>query len=185
MNKIKTLNKDENFKNIIGFSSNKSDKYDFVLNGTFNSKNVTNVYYIAPNPPNYLTSFSGSGLPYPNIEIAYQNTPNKGNIIIDKNGRFQIKLLFPNAYYTEFGNYYNTPYVNIYYTINNNKKLLKIKLDEGIPYRSLTYPYSRTSAMFYNKNLPIRSQEKIIKDSQFPINNVFTMNDFWKLKPPL
>ena len=36
------------------------------------------VKFIAANAPDYRQSYSGSGLPFPNPEIAYENTPNKG-----------------------------------------------------------------------------------------------------------
>ena len=32
------------------------------------------VYFIAPNPPDYITSFSGSALPFHNKDQAFKNT---------------------------------------------------------------------------------------------------------------
>lgn len=78
--------------------------------------------------------------------------------------------------------------------INNLKKdeYHTIQIDEGIPFRTLTYPSPpshnpRTSPMFYHchrNKLPVRSQEQVLRDSKYPEVNVMP-DDFWGLKPPL
>ena len=65
-----------------------------------------------------------------------------------------------------------------------------IQIDEGIPFRTLTYPSPpsqnpRTSPMFYHchrNQLPIRGQETILRDSGYPEVNEMPSN-FWGLKP--
>ena len=60
------------------------------------------VFYYASNTPDKLTNFSGSGLPFPNKEIAFQGSPNIGRILIQTNEKkFMLKLLRPNSYYNE------------------------------------------------------------------------------------
>ena len=67
-----------------------------------------------------------------------------------------------------------------------------IQIDDGIPFRTLTYPSPpskapRDSPMFYycgRNKLPIRSQEKVLRDSGYPSVNKMPDN-FWGLKPPL
>ena len=67
-----------------------------------------------------------------------------------------------------------------------------IKIDEGIPFRTLTHPsppseLPRNSAMFYycpGSKLPVRSQEQVLRDSEYPETNNMPKN-FWGLKPPL
>jgi hypothetical protein len=66
----------------------------------------------------------------------------------------------------------------------NEKDSFEIPIyDEIIPYRSLGYPLLRKTQKeaFYHRKLPIRSQEQIIRDSQYP-NHEHT--SFWGLKPP-
>ena len=79
---------------------------------------------------------------------------------------------------------------------NNNKKsdnlYHTIQIDEGVPFRTLTYPAPpsnnpRDSPMFYycNKSkLPVRTQEQVLLDSGYPEVNDMP-NNFWGLKPPL
>jgi hypothetical protein len=74
----------------------------------------------------------------------------------------------------------------------NSDDFHTIQIDEGIPFRSLTYPSPpskspRDSPMFYYCNrsqLPIRGQEQVLRDGGFPEVNKMPDN-FWGLKPPL
>ena len=70
----------------------------------------------------------------------------------------------------------------------NSNKVHTIKLGEGIPYRSLTYPSNpspRISPEFYagREKQPIRTQEQILRDSGYPLQNK-TAPDFWGLAVP-
>ena len=62
-----------------------------------------------------------------------------------------------------------------------------INLGEGIPFRTLTWPKERNwnnGPMFYcNNNLPVRTQEQILRDSSYPSTNV-TPPNFWGKDPP-
>ena len=63
-------------------------------------------------------------------------------------------------------------------------------MGNGIPFRMLTYQQtpvtvSRDSPNFYNGgfNLPVRTQEQILRDSAYPDKNTMPKN-FWGLRPP-
>lgn len=163
-----------------------TNKHDILIKGKFNSNVDDNVlYFIAGNPPNYRTSFSGSALPFANLEQAYENTQNQGNVTVASTGEFEVFLLYPNVFYEELGNYYIAPHVNFVYKKNGVEKRLTLKLGDGIPYRTLTYPMKRLSNEFYDNGwkLPVRSQEAILRSSQFPDVDAKPDN-FWGLKPP-
>lgn len=76
--------------------------------------------------------------------------------------------------------------------LKDDKSYHTIQLDDGIPFRTLTYPAPpsknpRTSPMFYHCNrnqLPVRGQEKLLRDSGYPESNKMPDN-FWGLKPPM
>ena len=143
--------------------------------------------YWAPAPPTYMSNFSGSALPYANPLQAYQNTPNKGVVnIVDK--KFTFKMFYPNAYYSYLGSKYIPPQIMFKICpdgIQFDSKIHIIKLDNGIPYRMLTYP-DNYNVMFYNNiyNLPVRNQIKILNDSSYPKKNKMPSNH-WGLKPSL
>lgn len=155
---------------------------DIIIEGTMNETIENNtIFFTAPSPPDMMTSFSGSGLPYVTKEQAFYNTPNKGIVKLNKKN-FVIKLFRPNSYYVDF-NTLKRPHVEIYY--NNSKKMIDIDLSfEKISYRSLQYPPLRKiqKEMFYARKMPIRSQEKILRDSEY--NDINESPDFWGLKPP-
>ncbi len=50
----------------------------YVVTGSAPTAFATYVKYWASAPPTYGQSFTGSGMPYPNPAVAFQDTPNKG-----------------------------------------------------------------------------------------------------------
>lgn len=160
---------------------------DGLLN-LFKSKQLY-VKFWAANPPTYTTSYSGSGVPYPNEDIAYEHTPNLGIAEI-KDGKFRFNIMYPNSYYKNMGSVYVPPCVHLLFCDKDKSNVTKettIILGNGIPYRTQTFPLSRkwpTGPMFYsNPNLPIRSQEDILLDSSYPSTNKEHTN-FWGKMPP-
>lgn len=155
------------------------------------------LHYYAAAPADRRTAFSGSGLPYADAEQAFYGSPNVGSVKLTSANAFQIDLLLPNAYYAGLGTLYVPPSVHVWYRSNGNDKQVRtdsIKLGDGIPFRSLTYPTlptrPRDGAMFY-KAAPVlvRSQEQILRDSGYPsikaLRSGYQMpSNFWGLKPP-
>jgi hypothetical protein len=144
------------------------------------------VAFIAASPPDHGTSFSGSGLPFPNMKVAFDNSPNQGEILVDAQNNFEIPLIYPNSYYVALGTLKITPRVYIMYQLAGVVKQMYIELGEGISYRTLSYPPSRKDATFYAGllDLPVRTQEEILRDSAFPKVDQEHPN-FWGLKPPV
>lgn len=141
------------------------------------------IEYLAPSPPDYRESFTGSGLPFANKQQAYQGTPNKGSVNV-VNGEALMNLILPNSYYDDFSTIVE-PYVDIFYTTVHADRHLTIRLGNRVPYRSLDVPLARTDPMFYSKgwSMPVRTQEQILLDARYPAKNKMA-DDFWGLKPP-
>lgn len=162
---------------------------EYTVKGTMNSLGNSTIMYWAPNPPTYCSSYSGSGLPYPNPNIAYENTPNRG-VVKTSNGKFEFKLRYPNSYYIGLGSVYVKPVCHIKICDDKKSKIHTIELGHGIPFRMLTYqqtPFtiSRDSPNFYKGGfeLPVRTQEQVLRDSGYPEENKMP-NNFWGLRPP-
>jgi len=173
---------------------NEQNNNQYVVSGNVSGGNVLNklfVKYSAANPPTYNANFSGSGLPFPTEDVAFENTPNKGVVEV-VNGNFMIKIKYPNSYYDNMGTIYVEPQIKLLLVTNNNKPLgdaLIVKLGQGIPFRTLTWPVQRSWSNgpdFYDnkniKNIPVRTQYQILLDSAYPTVNK-TPNNFWGLKP--
>lgn len=170
----------------------------FIVNGKLkgNVLNLSNqinlcVKFWAANPATYSSNYSGSGLPFPNEEVAFENSENVG-IAELSGGNFSFSLRLPNSYYTNMGTRYVHPEVQLQvFDTNTNKSVSEIQhvnLGEGIPYRTLTYPKQRNwnnGPEFYKKDIlpSIRTQEQILLDSAYPETNTMPRN-FWGKKPP-
>lgn len=161
---------------------------NYIIHGETNPSHQF-VKYWAANPPTYTLSFTGSGLPYQNPEMAFENTPNQG-IAKVVGGKFQFALEYPNSYYVELGKIYVPPQVKFVYCDSNGKNIGNVhtlKLGNGIPFRSDTWPQLRDwnkGPLFYcNNNLPVRTQYQILLDSAYPSVNQEPPN-FWGLSIP-
>jgi hypothetical protein len=157
---------------------------DFTVNLTLEHPPDNNVIeYVAAAPPDHRASFGGSALPFASPRQAFEGSPNKGTIKI--NGQqLQLHIQFPNSYYTGLGSHIVPPTLYIRYRFNGQVVKASIKLSNGVPYRSLTYPALRKGVEFYDNIavLPVRTQEGILRDSKYPVTNV-EAPDFWGLKP--
>jgi hypothetical protein len=155
---------------------------EFVKDGSIN--------YIAAAPADYRATFTGSGLPFANQLQAFENTPNTGSVQLGKDNYFEIYLLTPNSYMIGLGSIQVPPTLYLSYINENDEtKIVSIKVSQGIPYRSMTYPTfprARSGPKFYDSQfyLPIRTQEEILIDAAYPKINIMPSNH-WGLKPPL
>jgi len=145
------------------------------------------VKYWAANPATNGSSFTGSGLPYPNEEVAFQNTSNSGIInVYDIN--FSLNLKAPNSYYKNMGRDLIKPQLNLMFIDGNNKPLTgvyKINLNGFYPYRTLSNPKQLNNVMkYYNPTLPIRTQAQILIDSRYPSKTRTEYPHFWGTRPP-
>ena len=87
--------------NYIDCSITIEDK-NVIIKGTLKNPNSYKKKIItAPNPPDKMTSYSGSSLPFPCEGIALENTKNYKEI--DNSGIIDVTFIFPNSYYSPDG----------------------------------------------------------------------------------
>ena len=175
-----------NFSMCHGAVENKTDG-DVSVKGTAEPNKLVMYWAASPIHTNY--SFSGRGLPYPNPEQAFDRSPNVGAVKSDSAGNFEFKIKMPSAYYVGLGTLYIPPQVHIKVCGGKNQDSYEtIKLNDGIPYRTLTSPAPpgknpRDSPLFYASKLPVRGQEAILRSAGYnPAASV--PDNFWGLKPP-
>ncbi len=114
--------------------SNKSG--NFKIKGVANTSGNTLKYWAAaPNTCTY--SVCGYGLPFPNEEIAYENTPNKGEVKLGSGGSFEIVLKYPSGYYVNQGEIYVPPHVN--FKLCDSNAVSRVHLPVETPFRSLGF----------------------------------------------
>lgn len=140
------------------------------------------IFYRAAGPPNYMSTYSGSGLPFYSREQAMFNTPNKGKVKLNTNDEAVIKLYYPNSYNENLGNVLIKPHVTLFYYSNSILVEKQIFLSKGVQFRSLSHPFKRNGPGFYNNSIPTQTQESILRLSQYPSTDLHYEN-FWGGKP--
>ena len=135
------------------------------IKGSLKNKVIyNNVIIIAPNPIDRMSNYSGSGLPFPNYEIAFENTPNIHTI--DSSGVFDISFKYPNSFYIPDGiNKIKPSLFFIFTDSTNNSFRLQYDLHDINALRTLVNRSSRKNPEFYGAKdyiLPIDTAEKVM-----------------------
>lgn len=142
------------------------------------------ISWVAAAPVTRGIGFAGSGQPYPNKEIAYSDTPNKG-VLDSSDGTFAITLKgIPAGYFTGLGSIYVPPVVE-FQTSTGDKKNAKVTLqinETAAPYRWISgapapmradvdTPGSTGRAMYYKgrEQMPLfDNQEAQLRAKGYP-----------------
>ena len=135
------------------------------IKGSIKNKIIyNNIIIIAPNPIDRMSNYSGSGLPFPNYEIAFENTPNIHTI--DSSGIFNISFKYPNSFYIPDGINKVKPSIFFIFTDNNDNSFrLQYELHDINALRTLVNRRSRKNPEFYGAKdyiLPIDTAEKVM-----------------------
>jgi len=156
------------------------------------------LHFFAASPPDLRSGPSAQNMPFASFEQAFHATPNVGSVQLNGDNEFVVRFHEseePNAYYVGLGSQYIPPTLHVWYVKGGDDLRLRqdasIKLNDGVPFRMLTYPTlptrPRDGATFYTAAPTFaRSQEQIIRESEYPAPGVRTMPpNFWGLKPPV
>jgi len=114
---------------------------------------------IAANPIDRMSNYSGSGLPFPCYDIAFDNTPNIKHI---NESNYAATFEYPNSFYMPNGRDKVPP--TIYLSVDDN--IIETKeLPDPLPLKTLTHRGTANRERFvsykYN-NLPIKNQDEIM-----------------------
>jgi hypothetical protein len=122
---------------------------------------------MAANPINRMTNYSGSGLPFPCSQIAFENSPNVATIPIS--GEIATTFVYPNSYYTSDMRTRICP--SIFFLLKHSDGqqpiVVQHKLDEELPLRTLVHrPGHAKGPQFYSAKeelIGIRSAEATMR----------------------
>jgi len=139
-----------------------------ITGSILNSNNFKNAMVLAPNPINKNASYSGTGLPFPCADIAFEETPNMKEIDLSQEaGSFDVKFSYPNSYYTVANK--KKIISSIFFIldkIEGGKEFIRFELKDMYPLRSLVNRESRTGPEFYSDKydiLPVDTANAIMK----------------------
>lgn len=134
----------------------KEDKV--IIHGNI-KQSFINAKLIAANPIDRMSNYSGSGLPFPCADIAFENTPNVKHITTQS---FGATFTYPNSYYLPNGIDKVPP--TIYLIVDDNIFETKT-LPDPLPLKTLTYRGVNNRERFFSykyNNLPIANGDKTL-----------------------
>lgn len=136
------------------------------IKGTvLNRNNYDTVMILAPNPIDKRSSYSGTGLPFPCADVAFEGSPNMKEI--DMSGVFDVDFSYPNSYYTVANK--KKVISSIFFILDKvegGKEFVRFELRDMYPLRTLVNRESRTGPEFYSEKydvLPVDTAEAIMK----------------------
>tara|TARA_Y100000389_G_C17354332_1_gene460217 strand:+ start:188 stop:646 length:459 start_codon:yes stop_codon:yes gene_type:complete len=129
-----------------------------IVTGKINQP-FTKAKLFAANPIDRMNNYSGSGLPFPCYDIAFDNTPNIKHI---NSGNYGATFEYPNSYYMPNGRDKVPP--TIYLSVDD--KIIEAKeLVDPLPLKTLTHRGTNDREKFVsykNNNLPIKNQDEVM-----------------------
>ena len=151
---------------------------DVVITGKLKGHFGGSLVYWAASPPDYNTSFSGSGLPFPSAEVAFQNTQNVGKVEV-VGGSFRFKINHPNSYYTKNGGVHVPPRVYFKHCSAGTEVFQLDMPSLKVPFRDSLR--ARKNPLFYKLNETVCiTQEKRVRDTGYPkFNGFFSGKRYW------
>lgn len=137
-----------------------------ITGNILNRSNFKDVMILAPNPIDKNASYSGTGLPFPCADVAFEGSPNTKKI--DDSGVINVDFSYPNSYYTVANK--KKIISSIFFILENlnggGKEFIRFELKDMYPLRTLVNRESRTGPEFYSDKydiLPVDTAEAIMK----------------------
>lgn len=123
------------------------------------------IQLVAACPPNRMTAYAGSGLPFPCSQVAFEDTPNVATI--SKSGTFDVTFEYPNAYYVPDMNTKIPPSVYFVFKSPHKSFASRVELYDNLPVRTLVHrPNHAKGPGFYTAKeslIGVRSAEDTMR----------------------
>lgn len=129
------------------------------------------IFYVAAAPAYQGYSYSGSGMPFACREMAIHGTPNRGEAILDDEGKFTCTLpTIPNSYHGADGTLI-PPTLELFYHSKGVQKKKRVPIAPSIPWRTsmgLSEEGAREKARAIDlfPERPAASQEAILRTTR-------------------
>ena len=120
----------------------------------YNRHNYKNVVFVANNPIDKKASYSGTGLPFPCADIAFEGTKNVA--MVNDTGNIDIKFSYPNSYYSVANKKKVVSSVFLIIEMSNgSKEFIRLQLEDLYPLRTLINRETRNGPEFYSNKYEI------------------------------
>jgi hypothetical protein len=141
------------------------------------------VQFQMPMPADRMTTFEGSGLPFPSAHVAYN--PSQSGYVPLK-GRYCIKGAHPTNVYVRDDGVLGTPEALLRYKSSGRDVFEAVRVHgvNTIPHRNVISHVARTGPDFYDAGeQPQRSQEAILRASEYGHDYDATIDYGWGSRP--
>jgi hypothetical protein len=143
------------------------------------------VAFEMPMPPDRMTSFDGSGLPFPNAHVAY--SPSQRGVCTYANGKHTLAGAHTPNVYVGDGGVVGAPEAVLRYASAGVpvEEAVPVHGAATVPHRNVVSSPFRTGPEFYDHRakLPVRSQEQILRDGAFGHGSVAAVDYGWGSRP--
>lgn len=137
------------------------------ISGIVNNRSAfKNVLLIAPNPIDKRASYSGTGLPFPCADVAFEGSENMYDI--PETGAFNTTFTYPNSYYTVANKHKIVS--SIFFIVEHldgKKEFIRFQLLDQYELRTLINRETRKGPEFYSQKhdvLPVDTAEAIMRE---------------------
>ncbi len=141
-------------------------KYVKIYGQILNRDKYKNVVIMAPQSIDKMSSYSGTGLPFPCADIAFEGTKNIYQV--NSLGMIDILFTYPNSYYSVANKQKVVSSIFfIFENMNDEQEFVRIELKDLYPLRSLVNRETRTGPEFYSSKyemLPIDTAEIVMRE---------------------
>lgn len=125
------------------------DCKEIKITGRVLADRFSNVLLIAPNPIDKMGSYSGTGLPFPCSDIAFEGTKNISKV--GKDGKINATFSYPNSYYSVADKKKIVSSVFFVFEAEDAKQeFVRFQLKDIYPLRTLINRETRTGPEFYS-----------------------------------
>ena len=136
------------------------------ITGVIKNRGVySNVLLLAANPIDRMGSYSGTGLPFPCADVAFEGTSNSQVISSET---INVTFTYPNSYYTVANKKKLVSSIFfIFETKDGETNVVRFELKDLYPLRTLTNRESRNGPEFYATKydlLPVDTAEVIMRE---------------------
>lgn len=136
------------------------------ITGIFLNRSMyKNILIVAPNSAPKTASYSGTGLPFPSADVAFEGSKNL--YVVDLSGNIDAIFTYPNSYYTAAATkkIVSSVFV-IIEDLQGNTNFVRLELKDLYPLRTLVDREERTGPEFYDLKheiLPIDSADAVMQ----------------------
>lgn len=142
-------------------------RYTVTVNGKVSPlPDSMSIDWVAASPPDRITSFSGSGIPFASEQQAFEGAAQSGVACVSETGHFSVAIIAPNSYHVNSSEVPLSPRLFVFWKSNRVAHKMSIPIpNASVPGRSLRDPVTTRDTAFPD----IQTQESYLRDGGYSL----------------